>query len=433
MTKHEDVIEGLENKNNNLVKRLENLEKTIGISLLNAVEKIGLEETEKLKDNCNQEMDDNLMVPEIMKKEGRTLENVIKAYERELDVLRDFIPREDGNRGAITDVVKDYEDKINKLKRENKQLTADLGSLEEKIGRDLVNDIKMLEGTVIVETEAKELKAGESQKNLKVTKIMEVKRSALEDVLQTYEDALGTFLSDASNFIDGPEGIVYDQSSTMNELKEENDILKRTVGPALSQKLINIGKGGAAATEGEKKISKNDTNVQDELDGITELETGVKQLSPAQNKKEKFKVESLVREEGRTIENVLKTYEEELETLKSVVLDDTGQAAETFLDLIRKYEAEKEKLERTNKSLIEKLEFLEKHIGPDLINDIENKRNVSLRDNRSEINALALMQEEERTLETVIRCYEKELDALRKMNVSQKKEGDVSISDLPLL
>ena len=430
MTKYEDVIEGLENENNNLVKRLENLEKTIGISLLNAVEKIGLEETEKLKDNCDQEMDDNLMVPEIMKKEGRTLENVIKAYERELDVLRDFIPREDGNRGAITDVVKDYEDKINKLKRENKQLTVDLGSLEEKIGRDLVNDIKMLEGTVIVETEAKELKAGESQKNLKVTKIMEVKRSALEDVLQTYEDALGTFLSDASNFIDGPEGIVYDQSSTMNELKEENDILKRTVGPALSQKLINIGKGGAEATEGEKKVSENDTNVEYELDGITELETGVKQQSPAQNKKEEFKVVSLVREEGRTIENVLKTYEEELETLKSVVLDDTGQAAETFLDLIRKYEAEKEKLERTNKSLLEKQEFLEKHIGPDLINDVENKRNVPLRDNRSDINALALMQEEERTLETVIRCYEKELDALRKMNVSQKKEGDVSISDL---
>ena len=432
MTKYEDVIEGLENKNNNLVKRLENLEKTIGISLLNAMEKIGLEETEKLKDNCDQEMDDNLMVPEIMKKEGRTLENVIKAYERELDVLRDFIPREDGNRGAITDVVKDYEDKIDKLKRENKQLTVDLGSLEEKIGRDLVNDIKMLEGTVIVETEAKELKAGESQKNLKVTKIMEVKRSALEDVLQTYEDALGTFLSDASNFIDGPEGIVYDQSSTMNELKEENDILKRTVGPALSQKLINIGKGGAEATEGEKKVSENDTNVEYELDGITGLETGVKQQSPAQNTvaKEEFKVESLIREEGRTIENVLKTYEEELETLKSVVLDDTGQAAETFLDLIRKYEAEKEKLERTNKSLIERLEFLEKHIGPDLINDIENKRKVPLRDNRSEINAIALMQEEERTLETVIRCYEKELDALRKMNVSQQEEGDVSIPDL---
>ena len=432
MTKYEDVIEGLENKNNNLFRRLENLEKTIGMSLLNAVETIGLKETEKLKDNCDQEMDDNLMVPEIMKKEGRTLENVIKAYERELDVLRDFIPREDGNRGAITDVVKDYEDKIDKLKRENKQLTVDLGSLEEKIGRDLVNDIKMLEGTVIVETEAKELKAGESQKNLKVTKIMEVKRSTLEDVLQTYEDALGTFLSDASNFIDGPEGIVYDQSSTMNELKEENDILKRTVGPALSQKLINIGKGGAEANEGEKKVSENDTNVEYELDGITELETGVKQQSPAQNTvaKEEFKVESLVREEGRTIENVLKTYEEELETLKSVVLDDKGQAAETFLDLIRKYEAEKEKLERTNKSLIGKLEFLEKHIGPDLINDIENKRNVPLRDNRSEINALALMQEEERTLETVIRCYERELDALRKMNVSQKKEGDVSISDL---
>ena len=432
MTKYEDVIEGLENKNNNLVRRLENLEKTIGISLLNAVEKIGLKETEKLKDNCDQEMDDNLMVPEIMKKEGRTLENVIKAYERELDVLRDFIPREDGNRGAITDMVKGYEDKIDKLKRENKQLTVDLESLEEKIGRDLVNDIKTLEGPVIVETEAKELKAGESQKNLTVTKIMEVKRSTLEDVLQTYEDALGTFLSDASNFIDDPEGIVYDQSSTMNELKEENDILKRTVGPALSQKLINIGKGGAEATGGEKKVSENDTNVEYELDGITELEIGVKQQSPAQNMvaKEEFKVESLVREEGRTIENVLKTYEEELETLKSVVLDDTGQAAETFLDLIRKYEAEKEKLERTNKSLIEKLEFLEKHIGPDLINDLENKRKVPLRDNRSEINALALMQEEERTLETVIRCYEKELDALRKMNVNQQKEGDVSISDL---
>ena len=432
MTKNEDVIEGLENKNNNLVRRLENLEKTIGISLLNAVEKVGLKETEKLKDNCDQEMDDNLMVPEIMKKEGRTLENVITAYERELDVLRDYIPGEDGNRGAITDVVKEYEDKIDKLKRENKQLTFDLGSLGKKIGRDLVNDIKMLEGTVIVETEAKELKAGESQKNLKVTKIMEVKRSTLEDVLQTYEDALGTFLSDASNFIDGPEGIVYDQSSSMNELKEENDILKRTVGPALSQKLINIEKGGAEATEGENKVSENDTDVEYELDGITELEIGVKQQSPAQNTvaKEEFKVESLVREEGRTIGNVLKTYEEELETLKSVVLDDTGQAAETFLDLIRKYEAEKEKLERTNKSLIEKLEFLEKHIGPDLINDIENKRKFPLRDNRSDINALALMQEEERTLETVIRCYEKELDALRKMNVSQKKEGAVSISDL---
>ena len=432
VTKHEDVIEGLENKNNNLVRRMENLEKIIGISLLNAVEKIGLKETEKFKDSCDQDMDDNFMVPEIMKKEGRTLENVIMAYERELDVLRDFIPVEDGNRGAITGVVKDYEDKIDHLKRENKRLTVDLGSLEERIGRDLVNDIKKLEGTVIVETEVKELKTSESQKNLKVTKIMEVKRSTLEDVLQTYEDALGTFLSDASNFIDGPEGIVYDQSSTMNELKEENDILKRTVGPALSEKLINIGKDGAEATEGERKVAENDTNVEYEFDGITELEIGVKQQSPAQNAvaKEEFKVESLVRVEGRTIENILKTYEEELETLKSVVLDDSGQEAGTFSDLIKKYEAEKEELESTNKSLIEKLEFLEKHIGPDLINDIDNKRKVPLRDNSSEINALVLMQEDKRTLETVIRCYEKEIDALRKINSSQQKEGDVSIPDL---
>ena len=426
--KYEDKVEGLVKENSSLVTRIENVKQKVGEKLFNEMENIDPEGAKAVEDNMETEEDERVKAPQIMEKEERTLENVIRTYEREIGVLRNLIPREGDWGITITDMVQEYEDKLDQLRTENEGLRNDSERLHSRIGHDLVDEIKKVDEITTDAAEDADLEMSRPAKDLKVTKIMEVKQSTLEDVLQTYESALGTLLGDTSASVDdvSPEHSIDDQDSTTRNLKEENDILKSRVGTELAQRLLIIAKDGKGVDD-SISVSEKDTDNE---------HTGIKGISEALNDRmspEELKVETLVREEGRTIEDILKNYEKELETLKSLVLNGSGQPADTFSDLVRKYEDEKDELMKENRSLESQLDFLERKIGTCLTNELKRPQNSDKSLQcvaKSELNVPLIMKEEDRTLESVVKCYEKELEVFRKLTPNQEQDHGTSISEI---
>ncbi|KAJ7376249.1 hypothetical protein OS493_035910 [Desmophyllum pertusum] len=461
VTKYEDTIESLKKENDHLVNRLDNIEQRIGAELLSEVENRESEADPRLKDDENYGEEGRLMAPEIMQKEERTLENVVKTYEKELDALRSLVPSEGGDGRSINDVVKTYEDKVDQLRSENESLINDSKRLAKRIGPNLVHDIETLEEISSDANEGtsqsgidSELETEKSVKELKVTKIMDVKKSTLEDVLETYENALGVLLSDSSSSMDdlNSGNFIDDHTSNIEELKRENDILKNSVGVSLSQRLLNMAKDDESDTEQSSRDSEETAEIADgERDpDFNENESAKVLKHPSQKVSQEdalsnkmalpgeLKAESLIKEEGKSIENILKNYEKELEALQSLVSNESGQPVDTITDLLTKYEDEIDTLKKEKSNLADRIEFLEGKIGADLMNDLEYQKHLHQGDSKdtledvrqSELKAPVIMEEEGRTLETVINCYEKELDALRKLSPNQEEGQQVSISDI---
>ena len=418
---YEDKVDGLEKENSTLVKRIENLKQKVGEKLLNEVENSDPEGARAAEDNIDIEDDERLKAPQIMEKEERTLENVIRTYEREIDVLRNLIPTEGDGGITISDMAQEYEEKLDQLRRENESLRNDSKSLQSRIGHDLVNEIRKLEEITTDAAEDVDLEISKPAKDLKVTEIMEVKQSTLEDVLETYESALGTLLGDTSASVDDAisENSIDDQGSSTRNLKQENGILKSSVGIELAQRLLIMAKDGKGVDDSisdhndqTAQISEKDTNNEH-----ASIKRRIKASSDDRMSPEELQAETLIREEGRTIENILKNYEKELETLKSLVLNGSGQPADTFSDLVRKYEDEKDELNKENSSLANRLEFLERKIGTGLTNELQRPQNSEKSVSEEEqilkeqpiLKAPKIMEERNLTLEDVLASYESAL------------------------
>ena len=459
IAKYVDSIESLENEKLLLVSRLDNIEQKIGPKLLSAVENGEPMVDLRLKDDEDHGDECTLLAPDIMQTEERTLENVVKTYEKELDALRSLLP-DDGKGRSINDMVKAYEDKLDQRSAENESLRSDSERLVKRIGPNLANDIQKLEEITNDIFEGANQSEGKSDsetenlvKDLKVTKIMDVKKSTLEEVLETYENALGILLSDSSCTMDGlnSENFIDDCTGTIEELKQENDILKNSLGATLSQRLLDIAKGDKVANQRRSYENEETAEISGgETDGDFEARESVNvtKHSPLENSQKdamsnslsspgELRAESLVTEEGRTIENILKHYETELEALKSLVSIDSEQPIDPILSLMKKHQDEIDVLKKDKDNMTERLEFLESKIGPDLMNDMEKQKCLDPKDNkevlegvRSKLRAPSIMEEENRTLEAVINCYEKELDVLRKLVPSQEDGQQVSISNI---
>lgn len=461
VTEYEDKIKILEKENDGLFNRLEDFKQKIGSKLFSAVENGEQEADLGLLSDSEQRDENRLMAPGIMQTEGRSLENVLNTYEKELDTLRSLIPSEGKDGQSISDMVKAYEDKLEQLRAENESLRKDSDKLVKRIGPNLVDEIQKLEeiGSDVTEGVDQsevdpDLERNKPVKDLKVTKIMDVKQSTLEEVLETYENALGVFLSDSPTSMEelSSENFIEDHTSTMEELRQENDILKNNVGVSLSQRLLNIAKDDKDTPEQSFPDSQEivqrpeeETGPDFDDDFVTKAskhppqkgslkDPMKKSLSPS----EELKAESLIKEEGRTIENILKNYEKELEALKSLVSKDSGQPVDAISNLVTKYEEEMDHLKNEKDNLSHRIEFLERKIGPDLMNDLENQKYLPTKGSeetlegtrKSELNAPVIVEEENRTLQAVINCYEKELDALRKLAPKHEKGQSVSISDI---
>ena len=336
VAKYEDSIESLENEKHLLIARLDNLEQKIGAKLFSAVENGQSMVDLRLEDDKDHRHEGTLMAPNVMQAEERSLENVVKTYEKELDALRSLLANE-GEGRSISDIVKGYEDKFDQLIGENETLRSNSERLVKRIGPNLANDIQKLEeiSNDIVEgvsqsDEKSDSETEDSVKDLKVTKIMDVKKSTLEEVLETYENALGILLSDPSSTLDEltSESFIDNHTSTIEELKQENDILKNSLGVKLSQRLLDI------ANDDERSYKNEETaeiwGGETDRDFKAKESITVSRYPPNESSRKdtmgksqpllgELKAERFVREEGRTIENILKNYEKELEALKSLV------------------------------------------------------------------------------------------------------------------
>ena len=424
---YEDKVGSLSKENDNLVKRLEKLEQKIGNKLFKEVE--GRESERALKDNVDLEDEERLKAPRIMNEEQRTLENVIRTYEKELSVLRKIIPSGGDEGSSITGLVKEYEDKLDILRTENDSVRNESERLQNRIGHDLVNEIKKMEQIIFDTTEDSDFEVSGPVKDLKVAKIMDVKESTLEEVIETYESALGKLLSDTSVSVEDlmPEKFTDEQDRSFRVLKQENEILRGSVGLALAQKLLNMARDRKDAPD---FFSDNEegTNVDNEL---LSMKQTTETLSKDIVAPEKLLAETLVREEGRTIENILKNYEKELETLKALVLNGSGKPTDTFSDLVRKYEDEADELKKQNRGLENQLDALKGKIGSDLMKELEHQLDGESVECvlKSELNVPHIMEVEDKTLESVIKCYEKELEVLRKQAPCDG-EDQVSVPDI---
>lgn len=448
----EEKITKLEKENDHLLSRLKDIELRIGTALLDKIEG-GEQEKDSVLQNEKNEDDDmanTLKAPEIMQSEGKTLENVINRYEKELTALRSLVPSDGEEVGSIADIIKSYEDKVDQLRAESERQRLDSDRLIQRIGPKLVGDIKKLNEISSEETDgamqedkSSELRSEKQDKDLKVTKIMDVKKSTLEDVLETYESALGALLSDALPFSDelNVGNIMADYNSPIEKLKEENEILKYRIGPTLSKRLLDITKDDYSGARNNEHEDGETVETKDpSVDKSRFSKSSKSQRKPQSNvlSPEELKAEIFIEEEGQTIEDILKNYEKELKVLKSLVPVQPGKSVESISDLVLKYEREIDALKNEGSNLTNRLGFLEEKLGPDLMVDVENQHLSKRAENddsfqelrKSELQAPKIMAEEQKSLETVINCYEKELDALHKLVSDQENSQQVSISDI---
>lgn len=128
VVKYEDFIESLENEKYFLIVRLDNLEQKIGVKLFSVVENGELMVDLRLEDDKDYSYEGILMVLSVMQVEERIFENVVKIYEKELDVLRSLLVNE-GEGWFISDMVKVYEDKFDQFIGENEILRSNLERL----------------------------------------------------------------------------------------------------------------------------------------------------------------------------------------------------------------------------------------------------------------------------------------------------------------
>ncbi|KAJ7376246.1 hypothetical protein OS493_035907 [Desmophyllum pertusum] len=198
--------------------------------------------------------EDWIKAPMTMKKEDKSLEKVVRNYEKELDVLRKIAPNQDDENTSITDIIKEYEDKIDDLENRNKGLQEEHGRLVSRIGSDLVDDILTLPlvgdesvGDKIHQSEGDLSEPSETFKfndtsRLNAPVIMNKDDSTLEDVLQIYEKALGLL----------PRPPI-PRDDSFDDFKRENKILKDALGDSLATDLIAIAEKATPPISGNIK------------------------------------------------------------------------------------------------------------------------------------------------------------------------------------
>ena len=412
--------------------------------------------------------ENDIKVAETMQKEGKSLEKVVRNYENELEVLREMLPNQGEENNSISDIIKGYEDKTDDLENRNKSLQMEHDRLINKIGSDLVGDIETLmlddkesDGDIIHESDSKLSTKQATFKSkddgrLNAPEIMRRDDSTLEDVLGTYEKALGLLPRQPAppddSFVDG-------KMLTFYGLMRENKILKDALGERLATDLIATAEKATPPISGDinpmfqLQGASKEGDETGELNGQSEGKSKEVAAKPSENMKQlgqqnakdgmaicsdvsKLKSEKPVKDARETIENILKNYEKELEALRKLVPSEISEGVPVS-DLVKEYEDTIEKLETEKKTLLKMLHDLNKNIGPGLMEEMQNF-NTRKKESGSDcldgkkpfyLHAPTLMEYENRTLEDVIKRYENELDALQKL-VPHEGEEAGAISDI---
>ncbi|KAJ7376247.1 hypothetical protein OS493_035908 [Desmophyllum pertusum] len=350
------------------------------------------------KEQGNKHLDDkkpsDLEAPILMENENRTLEGVVKNYENELDVLRKLVPDQGEETSSISDIIKDYEDKLEGVADENKTLKDELGELQEKIGHSLFNDLQKLKESKAEATESVN-EAGENgdkittkmESTLTAPDLMNVTKLPLEDIVAIYEQDL-------------------------YNLERENKVYKDGLGKGLAEALLQMAHDKDSYSCGEFETQESDAKELDngDLEAISKSNEGMPD-KPTEQKQD-------------TMATIRETYSKyKKRPSQNDVEDEAKEDPGTGPDELKATNRPRDERKDLENSVADPAENVKQSSKQDRGDGMPGSHDVN------KLDALELMRDEERAMENILKNYEKELEALRKLVPSETGEA-VSVSEL---
>ena len=394
----------------------------------------------KTKDDFKAE---RLEEPLRMIEQGKTLEDILSNYEQERDILKLVQSDEDGSSISISDITAAYNDQIDKLKKDNFEMRSDLDNLSTKIGPDLLSQLrhesnldtakhdKRTEKENEISREGDQMSApGEDRPEKQYTSleapiIMAENNQTLEDVIAEYEAQLKEMIE------------------SQEQLKSELDILEQSIGPKLFKELCEF-----------KEIDEAFDNIEAETNITEDSDNSIKDETPKKFQgKSDFVALNKMAVEEKPLASILEQYQSECEALEREnrsmrkALQNVSGDGGNFDDIISEYENKILLLENSNKAAEKKYE--EKH--NELQNEIDDLRTtleklaqtlrqdflddlVNQQEGGKHIEALDIMEKENKTLAEVVEEYEDSIKKLERENavlqqISGQSEDGTSILD----
>jgi len=335
---------------------------------------------------------------------------------------------------------------IENLQRENKVLRDTLGdSLAQRLLE--VNKMKDVTGSkqsddfksptiALVKDKGATNTAGETKypspevltSELKATALITDEGRTIENVLRNYEWELEALRTDRKEAESRPSDNTKHGDKSLELVNLESFKGKQdAVADRVGSPMTSASERESQRSE-EKDILKEKVGVDliNELLLLSETDSGTKRRWEAVEK---------MKEEEKTLADILDTYEQELERLKreknamEVLVNDNESDDQSALDIISQYEDEIEHLKDKNKELEARLSVLIARIGDNLVNDVVSIHYHQTRTPRSPLKALKIMEKEEKQLSAILEQYENDISKLTRENemlnaIASKESAD---------
>ena len=432
ITKLEETNDQLLRENEDLKKFLDELMDKIGSNLFNDLTRFlrthdhGFETDSSIDRKSSQK----LWAPKRMEEETLTLEEVIISYEKDLneskqtlEMLRGVSERQvetplqaavkerrlskegfhrrhsfpsvevDKEPSAFrtkwrqhdnNDRIQVYQSDIADAAEGNSHpFDGDFEILKCRLGHSLAEEIMKMKYIISASTENK------PGTELKITKIMEVKQSTLEDVLETYESALGTLLSDtpASAGDADPRNFANDEKTigkVVTEYEEDTENMERE--RAVQKDIASKDSDTSCLMERIEKYENEISTLNDKIRSQDILQTKVgallsKQLIGRSTSTDEESlaffslraVEVMEKDEDLTLADIVKNYEEELERKSHEILNLKELISGDMLEIATSQEGEIYELKNVNLILAKEIEYLTDQIGQELSDELLKK------------------------------------------------------------
>ena len=432
ITEFEETNDQLLRENKDLKKFLDELMDKIGSNLFSDLTRFlrTHDHSFETDSSIDRKSSQKLWAPKRMEEETLTLEEVIISYEKDLNeskqtlgVLRGVSERQvetplqaavkerrlstegfhrrhsfpsvevDKETSAFrtkwrqhdnTDRIQVYQSDIADAAEGNSHpFDGDFEILKSRLGHSLAEEIMKMKYTISASTENK------PGTELKITKIMEVKQSTLEDVLETYESALGTLLSDtpASAGDADPRNFANDEKTigkVVTEYEEDTENMERE--RAVQKDIASKDSDTSCLMERIETYENEISTLNDKIRSQDILQSKVgallsKQLIGLSTSTDEESlaffslraVEVMEKDEDLTLADVVKNYEEELERKSHEILNLKELISGDMLEIATSQEGEIYELKNVNLILAKELEYLTDQIGQELSDELLKK------------------------------------------------------------
>ena len=281
-------------------------------------------------------------------------------FKEEIKYLTDNINNVNNEKAYL---IKDYNDKVSKLTRENKELTKEIVSLKkdlessgliikenEKYINELNNNINKLKETIkMLSIEKSQIENEKKQINAKLTNEI----IQLSNDLEENNNKMNMKLSEVANSFNDEKKKL---NETINNLREENKVLAEKSNEKFSQ-IPNVKKADNSLN---LKMQNDAENI---IEHSTEIEVLINEKKELNKENEGLKIElTKVKEEYDQIIRDISTKYNNIEKLNKNIMDDNSQKSDEIIEL-RKINEKKlkeiiEKYDETAKVLNDKINEL---------------------------------------------------------------------------